>query len=375
MPAAHSPETIERPVASFVQRNERRLIVAWLAGCAALLALVAWAIAFGGAERTIEAWDARWVPRIDRAEALMRSNGGSKETLTLAAAELEAIDSDFPAQFIKHRLDRQRERILGLLGECYVGLDRKKHALETLEWLVAFDPKNYDNHFRLAEAQRHFADNDAARKSYEDVLAIHPTHLPTLKALIGMDDFGSLYAQVVDDYEHYLDAWLLARIRVSSGEHAVELDVPVDGREHVVEGLIDLPAEWSQAMCIETRGYSARLGELEFVPALHVGVVEPLAVVRVVGAANWRASGGQLAHDLEVSASAPDSKLCVDQLALPHGAARVRLKITLYKALPQDIWKMVTKAYRNRLELAKLREAEQRSRVGGCLQAGSIFED
>ena len=374
MPAAHSPQAIERTAASFVQRNERRLIVAWLAGCAALLALVAWAIAFGGAERTIEAWDARWVPRIDRAEALMRSNGGSKETLTLAAAELEAIDRDFPAQFIKHRLDRERERILGLLGECYVGLDRKKHAIATLERLVAFDPKNYDNHFRLAEAQRHFADNDAARKSYEDVLAIHPTHLPTLKALIGMDDFGSLYAQVVDDYEHYLNAWLLARVRVSFGERAVELDVPVDGREHVVEGVLELPADRSETVCIETRGYSARMGRLEEIPPLHVGVVEPHAFDGVDVSSNWRATGGKLTGQAELIAADAGSRACIVEIS-PRAVARVRLKITLFKALPEDTWKMVTKAYRNRLELAKLREAEQRSRVGGCLQAGSIFED
>ena len=375
MTAAHSPPASEHRFARFVQRNERRLIVAWLAGCALVLALVAYAIAFGGAERAIEAWDGRWTARVDHAESLVHSKGASKARLTEAAAELEAIDRDFPAQFIKHRLDRERERILGLLGECYVALDKKGRAIATLERLVAFDPKNYDNHFRLAEAQRRFADNDAARKSYEDVLAIHPTHLPTLSALIGMDDFGSLYAQVVDDYEHYLDAWLLARIRVSFGEHAVELDVPVDGREHTLEGVIDLPANGSQTMCIETLGYSARLGAIELVPPLRAGVVEPLEVVSLDSKSAWRASGGVLAGGAELLADGPQSRLCVEKLALVHGAGRVRLKITLFKALPESTWKMVTKAYRNRLELAKLRDAEQRSRVGGCLQAGSIFED
>jgi hypothetical protein len=374
MAAVHSPTASARPIARFVQRNERRLIVAWLAGCALVLALVAYAIAFGGAERAIEAWDGRWTARVDHAESLMRSKGASKAQLTLAAAELEAIERDFPAQFIKHRLDRERERILGLLGECYVALDKKSHAYATLERLVAFDPKNYDNHFRLAEAQRHFADNDAARKSYEDVLAIHPTHLPTLIALIGMDDFGSLYAQVVDDYEHYLNAWLLARVRVSSGEHSIEFDVPVDGREHMVEGLIELPEHREDTVCIETRGYSARRGMLEFVPPLRVGVVAPLPVDSFDTQATWQASDGKLADNVELLASGAESRMCIVEIS-PRPVARVRLKITLFKALPESTWKMVTKAYRNRLELAKLHEAEQRSRVGGCLQAGSIFED
>jgi hypothetical protein len=39
------------------------------------------------------------------------------------------------------------------------------------------------------------------------------------------------------------------------------------------------------------------------------------------------------------------------------------------------VWLQARKAYRNRLELDELREAEQRSRVGGCLGAGSLFED
>jgi tetratricopeptide (TPR) repeat protein len=375
MEAAHSPPTIERPIARFVQRNERRLIAAWLAGCVLVLALLAYAIAFGGAERAIEAWDGRWTARIDQAQSLVRARGASKAQLTEAAAELEALDRDFPAQFIKHRLDRERERILGLLGECYVALDKHTRSIETLQRLVAFDPKNYDNHFRLAEAQRHFAKHDEARAAYLDVLAIHPTHLPTLEALIGMGDAGSLYAQVVDDYEHYLDAWLLARIRVSFGEHAVDLDIPVDGREHKLEGLVDVPDAWSGTICIETRGYSARLGRLELTPPLRVGVVEPLQVVHVDSTSSWNTSGGNLADQVELLASGPDSRMCVDGASAPRGVARLQLKLTLFKALPADVWQMAGKAYKNRLEAAKLREAERRSRVGGCLQAGSVFED
>jgi len=374
MAAAHSPPTFDRIAASFIQRNERRLIVAWLAGCVVLVAVVGWAIAFGGAEHAIEAWDGRWTTRVDRAAALVRSAGKSKEQLALAAAELETLDHDFPAQFIKHRLDREREHVLGLLADCYVELGKKSRALDTLARLVAFDPKNYDNHFRLAEAQRQFGDNDAARKSYEDVLAIHPTHLPTLEALIGMADFRSLYAQVVDDYEHYLNAWLLARIRVSFGERSVEFDVPVDGREHVVEGVIDLPEHREDTVCIETRGYSARLGKLELVAPMRVGVVAPLAVNSFDSKETWQASGGKLAHEVELLASGPDSRICIGEIS-PPGVARARLTITLFKALPEDTWKMAAKAYCNRLELDKLREAEQRSRVGGCLQAGSVFGD
>jgi tetratricopeptide (TPR) repeat protein len=347
---------IERAFPRFVRRHERKLIVAWLCVCALFLGgFAAWGVAFGGAERAADAWERRWIERIDAAELLVE-----QQKLDAAVAELTELDRDFPGVSIKHRYDKERERILALLGACYVELGRKRLSLDALTRLASFDPKNYDNHFRLAEAQRHFGDTDEARATYEQVLAIHPTHLPTVQARIDMAYAGGLYAPVVEDYERYLDAWLLARVRVSCGERAVELDVPVDGREHALEGALDVPEGWSGSLCVETRGYSAKFGAIELEAPLRAGVVESAEVVK-------------LAPPAELIAEKPGSRTRVDAVSLPRGAARVRLRLTLFKALPKELWREVSKSYANQLETAKWRDAEMRSRVGGCLQAGSLF--
>lgn len=361
----------DRPLARFVQRHERKLIVVWLGGCVLLLAgLAYWSVLSRGAERAVAAWDARWVGRLDAAQALVEA-----QRFDEAALSLERLDADFPAHFIKHHLDRQRERLLSLLGTSYLELDRKGKAIATFERLAAFDPKNFDNHFQLGEALRHFTDDGAARAAYEQVLAIHPTHLPTVLAELKLAWAGSLYAQIVDDYERYLDAWLLARVRVSFGEHVLELDAHVDGRAQRIEGALAVPAGWSGPVCLETRGFSARLSSFEVVPPLRAGVVELLDVVTLGDDAPWIASAGELRDGVQLSAASRDSRICVERLSLPHGASRVRLELTLYKALPADMWQQVAKSYSNRLEHAKWRAAEQRSLVGGCLEAGTLFDD
>lgn len=354
-----------------MQRHERKLILVWLAGCSLLLAGFAyWAVLSRGAERTVAGWDARWVAKLDAAQALVDAQRFDEAALTL-----ERLDAEFPARFIKHHFDRERERLLSLLGTSYLELDRKGKAIATLERLAAFDPKNFDNHFQLGEALRHFADSNAARAAYEQVLAIHPTHLPAVLAELELAWAGSLYAQIVDDYERYLNAWLLARVRVSFGEHTFELDRQVDGRAHWIEGALDVPAGWNGPVCLETRGFSARLSALEIVPPMRVGIAEPLEVVTLGADAPWIARSGDMRDGAGLSASARDSRMCIESLSLPHGASRVRLELTLYKALPAKMWQRVAKSYSNRLEHAKWREAEQRSTVGGCAEAGTLFED
>jgi hypothetical protein len=70
--------------------------------------------------------------------------------------------------------------------------------------------------------------------------------------MIAMPYAAGNYMPVVETYERYLDAWLLARIRVHFGDREVELDVPVDGRTHAVEANFELPSEAS-ARCASRR--------------------------------------------------------------------------------------------------------------------------
>jgi tetratricopeptide (TPR) repeat protein len=363
--------TAEGALIRFVQRHERALIVGWLAFCAASIAVLgAWGVALGGAERAVEAWDARWIAELDRIEADVRAGRHAE-----AAEALERLDADQPALFVKHRHDRQRERLLGLLAECDVALDRRGKAREALAKLVAFDPKNFDNPYRLARAEHGFADFAAAKKAYDEVLAIHPTHWPSVEARLDIPFDAGVYAEVVEVYERYLEAWLLAPIVVRAGDVSAELEAFVDGRARAVEGILALPAGWSGPLEVETGGFSAQVDAIELVAPLKSGVVSLPAVVRIVPDGAWTVAGGSSSAPGALQASEAGSKLVTDAVTLPGGAARVRIELALFKRLSPEAWEQVTKSYRNRLDAEGLREATERSRVGGCDEGGTTFRD
>jgi tetratricopeptide (TPR) repeat protein len=364
-------DTIDGRVRRWIQRHERAAFVVWLSGCAlAVGTLAAWGLVANGAERAVDALDSAWVRRLDRIAEEVRLKRYEQ-----ALPRLERLDRDCPAVFVKHRFDREHERLLGLLGKCYLELDRRRLARETLGRLVAFDPRNFDNHFQLAQAERAFGDGEAARAAYQQVLAIHPTHLPSVQALIELAAAEGDHAAVVAAYEAYLDAWLLAHVRLRLGDRAVVLETLVDGREHAIEGVVDLPAGWGGELCLETGGYSARLAAVELEAPLQAGVAAPVQAVALRPDAGWLPVGGASAAPGELAAAAPGSRLCAELPALPQGAARVRLRLALFKALPAALWSQVGTSYRNQLAGEAYERASARSRVGGCLEAGSIFEE
>jgi tetratricopeptide (TPR) repeat protein len=352
------------------REHERLGIVAWLLGTAlALGALAVWGVALGGAERAARAWDARWLERLAQGERLC-VDGHFGE----AAAFLEQLDGEFPARSVKHRWDRERERLLGLLAKSYTELDRKREALATLDRLVAFDPRNYKNHFALAEGCFAFDEPDRGREALQAVLAIHPTHLPSLQELAASFYDGSRYEAVVALYRAYLDAWLLAPMTLSLGEASATIEVPVDGLPHRIEAPLAIAAGWSGEACLSSRGYSVRIASLEIVAPARVGVAEPLERAQVAPGDGWV---GQDAVESQgrFSASGVGSRICHAVGPLSAGGARVVLEITAFKALPPALWAQVQTSYRNQLENQALEEARERSLVGGCPEAGSIFED
>lgn len=366
----HEPTAAQR-LLRFVQRRERALIVAWLAAAALLLAILAvWSLAPGGAERAVEARDAYWVGEVDRGAELVEARRFDQ-----AARHLAALDQRFPARFVKHRLDRERERLLALLARAYAELDRRALARETLERLTAFDPKNFASHALRGDVERRFGDFAAAREAYLRALAIHPSHLPSVEALIGMSFDAGRYELAIEDYRRYLDAYLLARIALRFDGDRVEIEVPVDGREHALEAALVLPAPWSGEVCVETRGFSARIAAIEVEPPVRVGVVEPREPQALEPDASWSARGGTALAIGEISAADPTSSIGSPPIRLARGASRIRVRVALFKALPAETWRQVEKSAANRLAHEFLREARERSRAGGCLEAGSIAAD
>lgn len=367
-PSFESPA--DRPVVGWIARNERKLIVVWLGGCAALLAGIGvWGLALNGAERWVDGLDADWIARLDAAQELVARGEWER-----AESELERLDTDSPVTFIKHHLDRERERQLVLLGQVYVERDKKRLARQTFERLVAFDPRNYDNHFRRAEALRAIGDADA-RAAYEEVLRIHPTHLPSVAALMDMSFDAGRYAPVVETFERYLDAWILAPMRVRAGEASVVLEIPVDGSVHTLEADLILPENWSGVLELETGGFSAEIEHLELIAPLRVGVADSAPVLRLVPTEAWTVSDAKRLGNSSWSAQTRASKLTSTQIVLPAGAARLRVNMRVFKSVTDEMWTQATKSYANRLEHGLWIEVGRRARVGGAPEAGSEFLD
>lgn len=349
--------------------SQRALIAAWV-GLWALVfaALGIWGIGLRGAERTVDRWRSRWEQRLERGAQLLAA--GDHEA---AAAHLEAFDAEHPALFVKHGLDRQRERGLELLGASYVAQGKRGRALATFERLVAFDPRNAHSRWLLAEAQLALGEHEDALATLAELLAIHPTHLPGVRARVELLREAGDHAGAVATFEAYLDAWLLAPVTLTLGGREVELDleVLVDGRPQRVSAPVRLPAAWSGSVTLCPRGHSLEIGALRIVPPVVSGAPAGPAPVEVAG---WRLPPGS-EHGARFSLR--DAQTCVvsSPVDLPSGAARLELELTLFKAVPEDLWQGVRSSFASLLRGEELAAVEPRVQVGGCLEAGTRFED
>lgn len=341
----------------WIKRHERALAAAWIAGCALLVAgLAVWGIALNGAERAVDRWSAAWIASVERAAQELERGDAER-----ASARLEDVLRTNGVRSVKHRFDKEHERALGLLAQAYAAQDRKSKTLATLEQLVAFDPRNFDNHWRQAKALRSFDELGLAKEAFERVLAIHPTHWPSVEARIAMEYAAGAYGPIPELYERYLEAWLLARLRLVAGESEAWIEVQANGLAQEFVAEVPLELGWKGAPSLETRGYSAHVESLELIPAVRVGEAGLRPGIKLAGG--------------DVSASDTTSRFEFGEVELPAGAQRFRLRVTLFKRLTPQTWAQVRKAYQNTLQHERLERATQRSRVGGCEQAGTVFED
>lgn len=326
-------------------RLARRPPERWLAGV--YLALVALLLAPLAVERVrdaalvrleaaVDAWDGRWTRRLERGEELVAA-GRYEE----AERALEALDRDFPAPHVKYARDRERERLLRALAASHAALDRKRRTLETLRRLVAFDPRNFENHFALATAAQDFGEGDEALAAFREVLRIHPAHLPSLRAVVTAHGEAGAWGEAVAAYERYLDAFALEQVTVACGEARTDAPVPVDGRWHALRLRLECPAG-TRALAFGPPALAVRVVALA--PPLRVG--EPPAPAPAVARAPEKSEDGGLV------------------LALPDehpGLAEVRLEVRLFKPVDAVLWDAITTAYRNSLDWDGLARARERT--------------
>ncbi|MBK8177904.1 MAG: hypothetical protein IPK67_03175 [Planctomycetes bacterium] len=352
----------------FVREHERGLVVAWCLGVLLLFAvLFGWGIGLRGAERVVDGLESRWIARIDECQALME-RGEFRE----AALRLERLDAEFPARNVKHRLDRERERLLSLLVGAWTREDRKGRALEAAARLVSFDPRNWKNHRVEAETARAFGEGDLARQALDLLLAIHPTHLPSVEERIALAYDGSRFAEVPPLWSAYLEAHVIAALDLVCGEARAAVEVPADGRPHRFVVPLPLPPGADLDFQVHSNGWSIDVALLEFVPPLLSGGGTSRAPLPV-GPAPWTATGAEERGLGAMAALEPRSSLRRGLTTPAAGVSELVLEITVYKACTASLWERVEQSYENRLLWQELEQVRARTRVGGTLEAGSLF--
>jgi tetratricopeptide (TPR) repeat protein len=346
-----------------LRRHDRALAWGYL-GAVALL-LLAFALppirrrGLTLAERALRVWEHRWIRRVELGEGLVHT-GRYQE----AATYLARLDRQFPAQDVRHGLDKERERLLVALGRSYAELGSKQRALETYQRLVAFDPRNYRNYYALALLSNRllsgWAPAPEARDAFLQALRINPSHLPSVRGAIAFYSARGEFAEVVRLYQNYLDAYLLQELTVRLGDDFTVMSAPADGQFHDYELRLAQPAGRAVMLSIETGGFSLGLERAVVVGPLRAGVAGAETEAELpVDRADTRAltRAGQYAWRAE----AGNAILALPVLAQRDGIARVRLRLRLFKPTDPATWDMVVPAYRNRLDAAGLAAAQART--------------
>jgi tetratricopeptide (TPR) repeat protein len=345
------------------RRYERPLAAGWLGLLllgAAALAITPIRVGFLRVlQASVDRWDERWTRRLAAGEALV-----AKGAYAEAAPYLERLDRAFPATDVRHARDKQRERLLLLLGRSYEAIGKKGRAMATYDRLVAFDPLNYHNHFERARAAERLLSGWAlapeARDGYAEVLKLFPSHLPSVRGYIDYYMDRGEFIPVVQAYRDYLDAFLVQRVGVRLGGDSATALLQVDGMPHEVELSLTAPAGGGAVLEIRSGGFAMQVQRITLFPATVVGATTAGREVDVppipsVLSGLEPAAGGALRPT-------GDSTMAVYSLPmLPAGIAGVRLRVRLYKPVDDELWGWVEKSFRNLLDERGLTAAADRT--------------
>ncbi len=318
------------------RRHERTLAWAWVALVAGFLALLVlpptrhWFL--GRVEAGVRASEARWTSRLEEGERLLAAGD-----YALAAQRLDALDREFPARDVRHGRDKERERLLLALAAAYTRLEQKGRALRAAQALAAFDPLNYRNHYALALVSDHFLSGWAlapeAKDAYAAVLAIHPSHMPSMRGYVAYYAARGEWPEVRRIWEVYLDAFLLQPVTLRAGRDSVTVMANATGRAQDVEFLLP-PGAAADSLRFDARGMALAIDR--------VALVRPL-----------RAGAAEARTDLVLPLAAPlrgDTSLGVAAPAAAAGLERVRVTLRLFKPADKALWNSVSAAYRNLLD-------------------------
>ena len=353
------------------RQHERTLIAIYLSGILMLVGLVGTGLLLEQSGKVrflrlftdaVDYWDARWLRRVTYGETLAKAGRYAD-----AVAYLSALDRRFPAQHVKHKWDRERERLLWALGRSYAELGRKNRALETYQRLVQFDPRNYLSHYLLAQTCVRFGELDLAQQHFAHVLAIHPNHLTSVRELASLYFNKGDFTAVVATYETYLNAFLLGELKVVVDDIAVTTHVSVDGQFHDLVVHLPQPAGWPGEIALHTDGYSVEVENITLTSPLVVGQDSSITTVPIWNRGvlmrdknAWRTNQMTFISSGKYQAIGTDSVIYIAIPDQPRGIDKANLRLRFFKEQDTTLWDMVEKSYRNLLDFDGLAAVRQR---------------
>ena len=89
----------------------------------------------------------------------------------------------------------------------------------------------------------------------------------------------------------------------------------------------------------------------------------------------WTVGDAKQSEPGRISAANAKSYLRREIAGLDAGVGQAAFEIVAYKACTDSLWTMVETSYKNRLLWDELEAMRARTRIGGCLEAGSLYDD
>ncbi len=342
---------MRRRSASWFQQHERSLTIFYLvlvaAAIAPLLVPQLRTPIANLAQRVIIKFAQQPIADVTYGEALVAA--GKYED---AVSYLSSLDQSFPARTVRHALDVERERVLRGLGQAYEGLGRKRLALGSYRRAVRFDPRNVENHFALAQAARRFDEPDEAAEHFAYILSVHPSHLPSVNALVQHAFDAADYHKVVALFQTYLDSIRVDTIVVELGARQAAVRVVVAGHKHNVRAVFDQPVTADgDELRIRSRTGPIAIEHVRLDFAFHGEYDVPQVAA-------------SRSNSTTASVQSSASSWSIRLPEKPFAVKAVDLTLKAPKKVDVQTWDMVETSYRNTLNPGGLETARARIYLG-----------
>ena len=124
-----------------------------------------------------------------------------------AATSVNQEDADGAERFLRALDNRPvTARIATIRGRAALAQPNFQSAFRAFNAALAIDPNSLEAAWGLAEAERHFGDNETARQAFQRILARDPRNLAALESLVKLDKDFSRWAEAEELQRRFLAA-------------------------------------------------------------------------------------------------------------------------------------------------------------------------